>query len=240
MLRINLWSGPRNVSTALMYAFAQRDDTRVVDEPLYGHYLRTTGAVHPGGDEVLRAMDTNGARVVKEVILGPCDRSVLFIKNMGHHLIDLDWRFLEETSTALLIRDPKEMLPSLINQVPEPGIDDTALKRQVEIFTHLQDRGRTPCVLDSRELLLDPRGVLEQFCQHVGIGFDEGMLNWRPGPRPEEGVWAPYWYHVVQKSTGFAPFRAKTSPFPEFLNPLLEECKPYYEFLLRHAFTATG
>ncbi len=237
-LRINLWSGPRNVSTALMYAFAQRPDTRVVDEPLYGHYLRISGAVHPGGDEILATMDTDGERVVREVLLGPCDRPVLFIKNMGHHLIDLDWRFLEEVTTVFLIRDPKEMLPSLINQVPEPTIDDAALKRQAEIFSHLYDLGHAPTVLDSRELLLNPRGVLEQLCRDLGLAFEAGMLHWEAGPRPEDGVWARHWYHAVHQSTGFAPYRPKTKPFPEFLKPLLAECKPYYDYLYARALKA--
>lgn len=236
--RIVLWSAPRNVSTAIMYAFAQRVDTRVVDEPLYGHYLLRTGAKHPGRADILAAMDTNGERVVEEVILGPCDRKVLFVKNMGHHLLDLRWDFLLETVAVILIRDPVEMLPSLINQVPEPTLDDTAIKRQREIFTFLQEHGHTPCVVDSRQLLLDPRGVLEQLCSAVGLTFDECMLSWPAGPRPEDGVWAPHWYHALHKTTGFAPYRPKTAPFPAFLRPLLEECRSHYDFLYDHALRA--
>jgi len=237
-LRINLWSGPRNVSTALMYAFAQRSDTRVVDEPLYAHYLRYTGAQHPGRDEILAAMDNDGARVVREVILGSCDRSVLFVKNMGHHLVNLDWDFLHKVSTVFLIRDPKEMLPSLINQVPSPTLADTALKRQVEILEHLSQAGLSPAVLDSRELLMDPRGVLLQLCEHLGLDFEEGMLRWPAEARPEDGVWAPHWYHVIHTTTGFAPYKPKTAPFPSFLEPLLEECKPYYDRLYKVAIKA--
>lgn len=236
--RIVLWSAPRTVSTAIMYAFAQRADTRVVDEPLYGHYLLRTGAQHPGRAEILAAMDTNGERVVEEVILGPCDRKVLFIKNMGHHLLELKWDFLLETLAVMLIRDPVEMLPSLINQVPEPTLGDTAYKRQQEIFTFAQEHGRTPCVVDSRQLLLNPRGVLEQLCSAVGLAFDECMLSWSAGARPEDGVWAPHWYHTVHETTGFAPYRPKTAPLPAFLRPLLEECRPYYDFLYGHALRA--
>jgi len=237
-LRINLWSGPRNVSTALMYAFAQRSDTRVVDEPLYAHYLRYTGAQHPGRDTILQAMDNDGARVVHEVILGPCDRSVLFVKNMGHHLINLDWHFLHKVSTVFLIRDPKEMLPSLINQVPNPTLADTALKRQVEILEHLSQAGLSPAVLDSQELLLNPHGVLLQLCDHLGLNFEGGMLRWPAEARPEDGVWAPHWYHVIHTTTGFAPYKPKTAPFPSFLEPLLEECKPYYDRLYKLAIKA--
>lgn len=236
--RIVLWSGPRNVSTALMYAFAQRADTRVVDEPLYGHYLVQTGAEHPGRADILATMDADGERVVKDVILGPCDRSILFVKNMGHHLLELKWGFLLQTVAVILIRDPFEMLPSLINQVPEPTLDDTAIKRQREIYTFLQERGRTPCVVDSRQLLLNPRGVLEQLCETVGLAFDDCMLSWPAGPRPEDGVWAPHWYHTLHETTGFAPYRPKTAPFPVFLRPLLEECRPHYDFLFGHAIRA--
>ncbi|MCZ6816928.1 MAG: sulfotransferase family protein, partial [Planctomycetota bacterium] len=111
--RICLWSGPRNVSTAIMYAFARRSDTRVVDEPLYGHYLRVSGADHPGRDEVLVDMDCDGQRVIRDVVFGPCDRSVLFLKQMAHHLMEMDTSFLSRTINVLLIRDPREMLPSL-------------------------------------------------------------------------------------------------------------------------------
>ena len=237
-LRINLWSGPRNVSTALMYAFAQRADTRVVDEPLYAHYLHTTGAQHPGRDDILQAQDRNGMRVLDQVVLGPCDRPILFIKNMGHHFVDLSWDFLDRVTTVFLIREPKEMLPSLINQVPQPTLADTALQQQANIMDYLRARGHAPAVLDARQLLLDPRAVLSKLCAHLAIPFAEQMLRWPPGPRPEEGVWAPHWYHVVQTTTGFSPYKAKTAPFPAFLEPLLKECQPYYDHLYCNALRA--
>lgn len=237
-LRINLWSGPRNVSTALMYAFAQRADTRVVDEPLYAHYLRCTGAQHPGRNDILETMDSDGERVVQEVLLGDCDRPVLFVKNMGHHLVDLDWDFLHKVTTVFLIRDPREMLPSLINQVPQPRLADTALKRQADIMDHLRGQGLQPAVLDARQLLLDPRGVLTQLCDSLGLAFEKSMLRWPAGPRPEEGAWAPHWYHVIHTTTGFAPYRPKTTPFPAFLEPLLAECQPYYDHLYAYALRA--
>ena len=237
-LRLNLWSGPRNVSTALMYSFAQRADTRVFDEPLYGHYLRVSGAEHPGRDEVLAAMDTDGERVVREVILGPSERPVLFFKQMAHHLVELDDQFLAETTNVLLIRDPEQMLPSLVRQLPEPTLRDTGLGVQSELLARLQGLGQQPAVLDSRELLLDPSGVLTALCRAVGIDFDSTMLGWPAGPRPEDGVWARHWYHNVHRSTGFAPYRAKTQPFPERLRPLLAECKHHYDLLFEHALRA--
>ncbi len=237
-LRICLWSGPRNVSTALMYAFAQRADTRVLDEPLYAHYLKVSGEPHPGRDEVLAAMDGDGARVVREVVLGLCDRPILFMKQMAHHLRDLDWGFLERTANVLLIRDPAEVLPSLVRQLPDAGLADTGLEIQRRLLDHLRARGQDPPVLDARELLLDPGGALEELCARLKIGFDESMLRWPAGPRPEDGVWARHWYDGVHRSTGFAPYRPRREPLPKHLDPLLAECRPFYEILYEAAIKA--
>lgn len=236
--RVCLWSGPRNVSTALMYAFAQRPDTRVIDEPLYAHYLRVSGADHPGRADVLEAMENDGEKVVKDVILGPCDRQVLFMKQMAHHLVDLDLSFLSQTINLLLIRDPVEMLPSLINQLSSPKLVDTGLRRQTQLLRQLTDLGQDPVVLDAKETLLDPAGVLTRMCERIRIPFTDRMLKWDPSPRPEDGVWAKHWYHNVQKSSGFGPYRPKTEPFPERLRPLLHECKPFYDSLRANAIVA--
>lgn len=218
-----------------MYSFAQRPDTRVVDEPLYAHYLRVSGVDHPGRAEVLRAMDTDGERVVREVVLGPSDRPVLFFKQMAHHLAGLDRAFLDQTVNVLLVRDPREVLASLVRQLPDPTLADTGLAVQSELLEQLIEAQRAPAVLDSRELLSDPPGVLAALCAHVGIGFDPVMLSWSAGARPEDGVWAPYWYESVHRSTGFAPYRPKTEPLAERLLPLLEECRPHYDRLYSHA-----
>ncbi len=236
-LKLSVWSGPRNVSTALMYSFRQRSDTLVVDEPLYGHYLTVSGAEHPGEDEVLEVMDRDAGRVVEETILGPCERPVHFFKNMAHHLVGMDRGFLARVTNVLLIRDPEEMLPSLVNQIPRPVLRDTGLQQQVEILDLTLRSGTEPITLDARDLLTDPPGVLERVCGRVGIPFEEGMLRWPAGPKPEDGVWAKHWYAGVHASTGFQAYRAKTDPFPESLIPLLEECAPRYEQLRRYAVT---
>ena len=237
-LKLNVWSGPRNVSTALMYSFRQRSDTRVVDEPLYGHYLAATGAYHPGAEEVLASMDRDGERVVREVILGPCEQPVCFYKNMAHHLVGLGRGFLGEVRNSLLVRDPREMLPSLARQIPSPTLRDTGLVEQVEILGTMLESDESPVVLDARELLLDPPGVLRRACEGLGIPFDGAMLSWPAGPKPEDGVWAKHWYYGVHASTGFEPYRPKTGPFPERLKPLLGECLPLYERLRQHAIVA--
>lgn len=246
VLRIHVWSGPRNVSTALMYSFAQRSDTRVVDEPLYGHYLRVSGVAHPGAEEVMAAMETDGRRVVREVLLGrPAGAArVLFFKQMAHHLYagtdddSLDRDFLAGAIHVLLVRDPEEMLPSLVHQLPDPNLRDTALALQTRLLDELLELGQEPPVLDAKQLLLDPEGVLAELCRRLGLAFEEGMLAWPAGPRPEDGVWAPHWYHNVHRSTGFAPYRPKTAPFPERLRPLLEECRPHYQALRARAIEA--
>lgn len=238
---ICLWSGPRNVSTALMYSFAQREDIRVVDEPLYGHYLATSGALHPAREVVLAAMDCDGGHVVQSLleqqIQKPWPR--LFLKHMAHHLVDLDLSFLCQTSNVFLIRDPREMLPSLTVQLPGATLRDTGLKRQWELFEELRNAGQTPAILDSRLLLLDPAAILQQLCAHLELEFDGCMLSWEPGPRPEDGVWAPHWYHAVHRSSGFSPYRPKTG-FPESLEGLLQESKPWYDRLFEHALGADG
>ena len=233
---INLWSGPRNVSTALMYSFAQRDDIQVVDEPLYGHYLATSGADHPGREEVIAAMNCDGSAVMQELLARQDEHSErrLFLKHMAHHLVSIDTDFLQEMTNVFLVRDPREMLPSLTIQLPQATLADTSLVQQWKLFSALCELGQQPAILDSRELLLDPQGVLRQLCEHLGLAFDEAMLSWDAGARPEDGVWAPYWYHAVHKSTGFAPYQPKGA-FPGHLEELLDECAPWYEKLYARA-----
>ncbi len=237
-LRLNLWSGPRNVSTALMYAFAQRADTRALDEPLYGHYLARSGAPHPGAAEVMAAMDCDGARVVRRVLLGPCDRSVLFCKHMAHHLLDLDRGFLEQGVNVLLTRHPREVLPSLAKNLESPTLRDAGYAVQVELLEAELARGVAPIVLDARLTLEDPEGVLRALCARVGLAFDPAMLRWAPGPKPFDGVWAPHWYANAHRSTGFKPYRAPIKAVPGALAAVYEACLPYYERLVAYAIGA--
>lgn len=240
-LRLSMWSGPRNVSTALMYSFRQRPDTEVVDEPLYGHYLKTSESVHPGREMVINAMDCNGPRVIRQALLKPRAQSapVRFFKNMAHHLRGLpDWSFLDDLTNALLIRDPREMLPSLADQLDEPALPDTGLEEQVALLNRVLETGHAPLVLDARELLRDPETVLRAACKQLRLPFDPAMLRWPAGPKPEDGVWAAHWYDGVHASTGFEPYEPKTAPFPERLRPLLGQCAPLYDRLRAHAIEA--
>ncbi|MCJ7557246.1 MAG: sulfotransferase family protein [Gammaproteobacteria bacterium] len=232
---INMWSGPRNVSTALMYSFRQRSDTVVVDEPLYGHYLKVSAADHPAAQEVMTDMDCDGDRVMRALMQHQGQRPCLFLKQMAHHLRDIDRSFLGHSLNLLLIRDPAQMLPSLQKQIPQPTLRDTGLALQWELLQELQNLGQSPAVIDARDLLLDPPGVLGSICEALGLKFERTMLHWPRGAKPEDGVWAPHWYHRVHETTGFGRYQHKTRPFPPALESLLEESRDYYQKLYRYA-----
>jgi Sulfotransferase domain len=238
--RICLWSGPRNISTALMYSFAQRSDSIVFDEPLYAHYLSKTPAraYHPGAEEVIATMENDGEKVVSDLILSDFDKPVVFFKHMTHHLYNINLSFLDQTVNVLLTRDPFDMLPSYAAQVETPTLQDVGYKQHLELLEHLQSRGQTPPVLDSKQILLNPRKVLNELCERIGIPFQGAMLSWEAGARPEDGSWAKYWYKSVHESTGFGEYVKKLTPFPESLKPLLAECQPYYEQLSKLAIQA--
>lgn len=239
-IRICVWSGPRNISTALMYSFAQRRDTTVVDEPLYGHYLSKTPAeaYHPGSAEIIATLDNNGERVIRDIVLGDYDTPIVFHKQMTHHLVELDWSFMAHTVNVILTRDPVDMLPSYMKNVEQPTMVDVGYAKHIELLDYLRSLGQEPPVLDSKQVLLNPRKVLGKLCEQIGIPFDEAMLSWEAGARPEDGCWAPYWYHNVHRSTGFGVYRPKIAPFPEPLKPLLADCLPYYERLREMAILA--
>jgi hypothetical protein len=156
---------------------------------------------------------------------------------MAHHLIEMDFGWLSDPRmvNVFLIRDPEQMLPSLINQIEEPTMRDAAYESQARWFRQLDSGGLNPQVLDSKQLLLNPSDVLSELCRRIDIDFDPAMLEWEAGARPEDGAWAKYWYHNLHRSTGFAPYSEKTDPFPERLRPLLDESRPHYEYLLQHA-----
>lgn len=234
--RICVWSGPRNISTALMYSFAQRADTTVVDEPLYAHYLTHTDAneYHPGAKEVIADQENDGQKVIENIVFGEYDTPVVFFKHMTHHLVDLDWSFMKDTINVILTRDPKEMLPSFVKQIDQPTMRDVGYAQHLELMEYLKGIGQNPIVIDSKEVLMNPREKLTELCDFLGISFDKGMLSWKPGARPEDGIWAKHWYHNVHTSTGFQAYKPKMDAFPEQLRKLLAECEECYAKLLAH------
>jgi hypothetical protein len=217
-----------------MYSFAQRSDTQVYDEPLYAHYLANTDAdrYHPGAAKVLESMEQDGEKVI-DMMLGQYDRPIAFFKHMTHHLVGLDWSFLSKTINILLTRNPVDMLPSYALEVHNPTMRDVGYQSHITLLEYLDTQGLAkPFVLDSRWLQDNPRQTLNRLCDFIGIPFDENMLRWEAGPRPEDGVWAPYWYQNVHASTSFNTYRPKRAPFPERLRALLNDCMPLYQQLI--------
>ena len=234
--RICLWSGPRNISTALMYSFAQRSDTMVFDEPLYGYYLNNSKAreYHPGAKEIMDSMDVNGENVIKGM-MRENRKQVLFFKNMVYHLLDLNLDFMKDVVNIILTRNPLEMIPSFAKVIENPTIEDIGYTKHSELLNYFEKQGIEPIVLDSTRLLLDPEKTLRALCLKTNILFEENMLHWETGARIEDGIWSKYWYDNVHKSTGFSKYTRKTDSFPEHLKPLLQECLPHYMKLLPYA-----
>ncbi len=233
-VRIAMWSGPRNISTAMLRSFGSRPDAAVTDEPLYAHYLKVTGVGHPGRDEVLAAHESDWRKVV-DYLTGPVPggRAIWYQKHMAHHLLPVIERaWLDRLSHAFLIREPDEMAASLLKTFPEAGLADTGLPQQCEIFDRIAERkGRTPPVVLASDLLKDPRAQLEALCDALGIPFMDLMLAWAPGRRDTDGAWARHWYAAVEASTGFEPFRPRHPQLTAAQQRLVGECRPWYEKL---------
>jgi hypothetical protein len=223
-----MWSGPRNVSTALMRSFGARPDTLVVDEPLYAHYLAVTGLDHPARDEVLASQPVDWAEAVAGLLAPlPPGVTVHYQKHMAHHLlpeVGRDW--LGKVSNAFLIRDPAHVVASYAKVRGEPTLADLGYAQQVEIF-----RAYGGPVVDAADLLGDPPAVLSGLCAALGIEYGEAMLSWPPGRRETDGVWAPHWYASVERSTGFAPYDPSPVEVPDRLRWLVDAAQPYYEEL---------
>jgi hypothetical protein len=228
---INLISGPRNVSTALMYSFAQRGDTQVVDEPFYAVYLSKTGVAHPGADDVLRALP-HQEEAVRAQITSHWEKPVLFVKNMAHHMEVLVEPFIDGAQNILLIRDPRHILASYAAVISHPVMRDIGIAYQHTLYTKLQQQGMDPIVIDASILLEDPAAVLAKVCAQCGLAFEQRMLHWPAGPKPYDGVWAQYWYGNVHRSTGFQQKTTLSHPLPPRLEALYAEARTFYEKLL--------
>ncbi len=228
-----MWSGPRNISTALLRSFESRDDCQVCDEPLYAHYLKSTGLAHPGAEEIMRVHETDWRKVVAELTAPlPPPVSLDYQKHMAHHLLpEIDRAWLDLINHAFLIRDPVEMLISLDKVIPSPRVEDTGLPEQLELYRALRQAGQHPPVIDSRDVLENPRGVLTALCHHLAIDFQDSMLSWKPGPRDTDGCWAEHWYANVYKSTSFGAWRPRSEALPEKLESVLAACQLAYDEL---------
>ena len=242
-LRLAMWSGPRNISTAMMRAFENRPDCAVIDEPLYAHYLAHTGSDHPGAAEVIAQGDTDWQRVVAG-LLGPVpgSRPFWYQKHMSHHLlphIGHDW--IHRLVNVFLIRDPDEVVASYIRSRAEVCAADIGLEQQAQLFDEVAQRqGTAPPVIDAGDFLRAPAAHLRALCHGLGIAFDECMLSWPAGPRDSDGVWAPHWYAAVWRSTGFEPWQPRQQVLGGAARQAAQEARPWYEHLYRHRLVVEG
>lgn len=240
-IRIAMWSGPRNISTAMMRSFENRSDTAVVDEPFYAAYLAATGLDHPMREAVLVSQSTDWT-VVAARMSGPGPGAPVFYqKHMTHHMlpgVDLDWT--AACVNAFLIRDPAAVLASYVRKRGEVGLADIGVERQGELFDRECDRlGRAPPVVEGADVLAAPEATLTALCAALGIPFSRQMLTWPAGPRDSDGVWAPAWYDAVERSTGFGPPPNDAEPdLPDDLRRIADAARPFYERLAAHKLAA--
>ncbi|TXG65621.1 hypothetical protein EZV62_006896 [Acer yangbiense] len=231
---IHSWSAPRSLSTSLMYSFAQRDDMEVLDEPLYANFLHVTGIDRPYREELLSNMESDGNKVVKDVIYGPGRKRYRYCKHIAKQRIcGLPDDLLKKGKHIILIRNPLDILPSFDKVVP-PSLQELGLTDLVLIYSELCKLGKPPLIIDSADLRQDPEASLRNLCEDLDIPFQDKMLRWEAGPKPIDGLWAPWWYESVRKSTGFTPARKYPAPFPFSLYELLEQSLPFYNILRRH------
>lgn len=237
-IRIAMWSGPRNISTAMMRSFGARADTVVVDEPFYAIYLLESGIDHPLRDESIASQSHRPEQVVKDLLAPlPEGKSIYYQKHMTHHMvaaITLDW--MAHCRNVFLIRDPTLVIASYLQKRETINLADIGVVRQWEIFQREADRlGHAPAVIDGNTLLSDPRRWLQTLCAAVEIPFTDAMLTWAPGTRTTDGVWGKHWYQAVEQSTGFAlPKSIEAVQLPTALQDLVSQALPYYQFLLAH------
>jgi hypothetical protein len=236
-LRIAMWSGPRNISTAMMRAWENRGDCAVSDEPLYAAYLAATGLDHPARDEVIAAGETDAAKVVA-ALLGPVPGAhpLWYQKHMTHHLLrGMSHEWIHGLANVLLIRDPREVVASYVKSRAEVTPEDIGLPQQLRLFEELAARsGAAPPVIDAGDFLREPEAHLRALCARLGIAFTGRMLHWPAGPRDTDGIWAPHWYATVWASTGFEPPRARDVQLESGAARVADACLPAYESLRAH------
>ena len=238
--RVAMWSGPRNISTAMMRSFSSRADAIVTDEPFYAAYLERTGLDHPMREDIIAEGETDADKVAAW-LSGPLPegKSVFYQKHMTHHMIPTMPRgWIDRVENAFLIREPERVLASYVVKRESVELADIGYVAQAEIFDQVADKlGKAPPVIAAGDVRANPRSMLEQLCARLGIAFDEAMLSWKPGIHESDGVWARHWYHQVEKSTGFAPPPAADDPLPELpadLQRIADAARPHYERLAAH------
>jgi hypothetical protein len=236
-LRIAMWSGPRNISTALMRAWENRDDCAVWDEPLYGYYLDATGIPHPGAAEVIADQGTDASAIIARCVGDvPGGKNIFYQKHMTLHLLpELDRTWLASLVNCFLIREPEAVIASYAAVRSDATLEDIGFTQQAELFNHVRHiSAEIPLVIDSREFLLDPRAMLEAICASLDIEFVPAMLSWPKGKRDSDGVWAKHWYDSVWSSTGFAAYQEKDYQLSAKDLKITLQARPYYEELYQY------
>jgi Sulfotransferase domain len=233
-VRIAMWSGPRNISTAMMRAWGNRADTSVIDEPFYAAYLSATHKAHPCADEVIASGETDWRSVIAQLIGAiPNNKRIFFQKQMAHHLLPgVDREWLTAVTNCFLIRDPREVIASYVKKRENPALPDLGFIQQAEIFDFVRARASSiPPVVDAKDVLENPTQTLRLLCEAVGVDFSESMLSWPPGLRESDGVWATHWYGEVAKTTSFQPYRPSNATVPAHLQEIHDLCRENYERL---------
>lgn len=234
-VRIAMWSGPRNISTAMMRSWGNRPDTFVCDEPFYAHYLHATGREHPGAAEVIARGETDWRKVIVQLTGDvPNGKQVFYQKQMTHHLLpNIEREWLGTVTNCFLIRDPRQVIASYIRKNNDPTLEDIGFVQQAEIFDWVRARtGSIPPVIDARDVLENPRKVLGLLCEAVGVEFLDSMLSWAPGLRETDGIWAKHWYSEVATSTTFRePSAREPEPVPSRVRDSHERCRECYDRL---------
>jgi hypothetical protein len=237
-VRIAMWSGPRNISTAMMRAWGNRADTAVIDEPLYAYYLETTGKKHPISDEVIAHGQTDWRKIVAQLTKDqiPGNKRIVFQKQMTHHLLpEMDREWIVDLTNCFLIREPREVILSYIKKNPDPALEDLGLTQQSEIFDFVRERTNSvPPVVDARDVLENPERTLRALCHTIGVEFDKAMLSWPPGLRETDGIWAKHWYDAVARSTSFEKYKPREGEVPDSLHDIYQRCRDCYGKLYPH------
>ena len=237
-VRIAMWSGPRNISTAMMRAWGNRRDTFVVDEPFYAYYLKQTRVNHPGAKEVMAHGETDWRKIVVQLTGDvPGGRRIFYQKQMTHHLLpEIDRSWLGAVTNCFLIRDPAEVIVSYIKKKNDPTLEDIGFIQQAEIFDWVcEQTGRIPTVIDANDVLASPARVLRLLCEAVKVEFTDAMLSWAPGLRETDGVWAKHWYGEVATSTRFRqPCKGEPTPVPKHLTEICNRSRAYYDQLYEY------
>jgi Sulfotransferase domain len=234
-----MWSGPRNISTAMMYAFGNRKDCLAWDEPFYGFYLNHTGSDHPMRHEIIAANECDWGALVS-TCTAPAAKPIFYQKHMTHHMVPgFDRGFVKRLNNAFLIRDPAKVLASYSQKMTDVSLQAIGIVEQAEIFEIVANHlGRVPPVIEGETVQCNPRAALSLLCQMLNISFDKAMLGWPKGPKPFDGVWAAHWYNAAWTSTHFDPPVEKAITLAPALQRIADQARPYYEKLKAHAITA--